>query len=45
MSNLRDVLKVQYVYSIRGHLMVDNEPIVRLQLKDELGVRIIPLIS
>ncbi|EGI57580.1 hypothetical protein G5I_14380 [Acromyrmex echinatior] len=37
MSNLQDLIRIRYEYPMEGYLMVDNEPQVRLQLRDEVG--------
>ncbi|EGI57581.1 hypothetical protein G5I_14381 [Acromyrmex echinatior] len=41
MSNLQDLIRIRYEYPMEGYLM-DNDPQVRLQLRDEVGVQIIP---
>ncbi|KYQ58962.1 hypothetical protein ALC60_02030 [Trachymyrmex zeteki] len=45
MSNIKDILIIKYEYPVEGYLMVDNEKVRRLYLKNELGVQIIPLVS
>ncbi|XP_018348213.1 PREDICTED: uncharacterized protein LOC108752098 [Trachymyrmex septentrionalis] len=44
MSNLRDLVEIQYEYPVEGvsRFMVDNEPQIRLQLQNEIEVQIIP---
>ncbi|EGI68717.1 hypothetical protein G5I_02592 [Acromyrmex echinatior] len=45
MSNLRDFIRIRYEYPVEGYLMVDNEPQVRLQLRNEVGMQVIPSVN
>ncbi|KYN41749.1 hypothetical protein ALC56_03892 [Trachymyrmex septentrionalis] len=45
MSNLQEVLEIRYEYPVEGYIMVDNLRVVRLHLRNEVRVLIIPLVS
>ncbi|KYN32544.1 hypothetical protein ALC56_13142 [Trachymyrmex septentrionalis] len=45
MSNLRDLIEIRYENLVEGYLMIDNEPVDRMQLRNELGVQIISSVS